>query len=125
MDDAGLRSSVNQYKWHIKQLLGVRLTTCNDLCYVESGFPPLNDLVKEKQRKFFSKMWHERQGMVDDPLSFTLGLVMNSRYRTGNYVSELIGDNVNYIHVGWRGRRAMCGHRNHQEGVFTRGLIPD
>ena len=41
------------YMWCIKQLLGVRKTTCNDLCLMELGFPPLRALIKAKQRKFF------------------------------------------------------------------------
>ena len=79
--NADLRPMVKLYNWAIKQLLGVRLTTCNDLCYVELGLPPLKDLVKAKQRKFFSKMWSERSGMVDDdPLAFAISIVRNGRY---------------------------------------------
>ena len=43
------------YKWCIKQLLGVRKTTSNDVCLVEMGMSPLRALVKAKQRKFFLK----------------------------------------------------------------------
>lgn len=49
-----------QYKWCVKQLLGVRKTTNNDVCMVELGVPPICSLVKAKQRKFFKKMWCER-----------------------------------------------------------------
>ena len=28
------------YNWCIKELLGVRRSTCNDVCYMESGYPP-------------------------------------------------------------------------------------
>ena len=33
------------YKWCIKQLLGVRKTTSNDICLIELGLPPLRALV--------------------------------------------------------------------------------
>ncbi len=48
-----LRPVIKLYNWGLKQLLGVRMTTCNDLCYLESGFPPLRALVTQRQRKFF------------------------------------------------------------------------
>ena len=32
---------VKFYNWCLKKLFGVRKSTCNDVCYVESGYPPL------------------------------------------------------------------------------------
>ena len=46
------------YNWALKQMLGVRLTTCNDVCYIESGYAPLKALVKFKQSNFFYKNLH-------------------------------------------------------------------
>ena len=51
-----LKPVIKLYHWGLKQLLGVRSTTCNDLCYVEAGYPPLKDLVKNKQHIFFANM---------------------------------------------------------------------
>ena len=53
------------YNWCVKQLLGVRLSTCSDVCYVELGLPPIKYLIKAKQYKFFSEFMersttHER-----------------------------------------------------------------
>ncbi len=48
-----LKPVIKLYNWCLKQLLGVRRTTCNDVCYVESGYPPLQDLVKYRQHKYF------------------------------------------------------------------------
>ena len=53
--NADLRPVMKLYHLSLKQLLGVRGTTCNDLCYLELGYPPLKDLVRSKQRKFFRK----------------------------------------------------------------------
>ena len=44
------------YNWALKCLLGVRPTTCNDLCYIETGYASLKAIVKSRQRKFFAKM---------------------------------------------------------------------
>ena len=74
-------------------MLGVRLTTCNDVCYVESGYTSLNSIVKSKQRVFFSKMFHERYHIQDDPLGFALRLVLNNNYNTKKYISNIIKKN--------------------------------
>lgn len=42
--NADLKPIVKLYNWALKQLLGVRMTTCNDVCYLEAGCPPLKDL---------------------------------------------------------------------------------
>ena len=55
------------YYGAIKALLGVRSTTCNDLCLVEVGFPALQNLVQQKQKEFFKRLLQERKGMNDDP----------------------------------------------------------
>ena len=81
------------YNWALKRMLGVRLTTCNDVCYVESGYVSLKAIVKKKQRKFFVKMYSERFNLDDDPLSFALKLVLNNRYNTRTYLDNLINDN--------------------------------
>ena len=72
----------------------MRLTTCNDMCYIESGYPPLSAIVKSKQRTFFAKMFNTRVDMSDDPLGFVLKLVLNSRYNTKKYLNSLI-NNIN------------------------------
>ncbi len=54
-------SPVNKlYNWSLKSLLDVRGNTCNDLCYIESGYPPLKVQVKKRQRMFFASKWEER-----------------------------------------------------------------
>ena len=92
--DADLKPIVKLYNWSLKQMLGVRGSTCNDLCYIESGCPPLQALVKSKQRNFFAKMYAERSGMDDDPLGFALRVALNTRYNTKSYVSDLINNNI-------------------------------
>ena len=81
------------YNWALKRLLGVRLTTCNDLCYIESGYTSLKAIVKSKQRKFFTKMHNDRINLLDDPFGFSLKLVLNNRYNTRTYLYNLINNN--------------------------------
>ena len=80
------------YNWSLKQMLGVRFSTCNDVCYLESGYPPLSAIIKSKQRTFFSKMYDVRENMFDDPLGYVLKLVLNSRYNTKTYLNNLISN---------------------------------
>ena len=54
-----LKPVIKLYNWALKRMLGVRLTTCNDLCYVESGYVSLKAIVRSKQRKFFVKMYNQ------------------------------------------------------------------
>ena len=57
-----------------KALLGVRLSTGNDLCLVELGLTTPRALVKQKQKDFFERMTRERNDMNDDPLIFAMKL---------------------------------------------------
>lgn len=44
--------------------------------------------------KFYSKMYVERANMDDDPFGFVMGIVMDTRYNTKAYVTELIENNI-------------------------------
>ena len=90
--NANLMPVSKLYNWALKQLLGVRLTSCNDVCYIESGYNSLKSIVKSKQRNYFAKMFNERCVIVDDPLGFSLRLVLNGNYRTSNYLNDLINN---------------------------------
>ena len=68
----------------------MRITTSNELCYLELGIPPLKALDKQRQRKFFNNTWRERMEMVDDPWVHVLRLVLGSNTTTARYVSDLI-----------------------------------
>lgn len=95
--NADLKPATKIYNWALKQLLGVRKTTCNDMCYIESGYPPLKDLVRSRQRKFFTKVWRERSVMNDDPLMLVIHKVLDTRYTTRTYVHGLIFNNLDDI----------------------------
>ncbi|XP_063848678.1 uncharacterized protein LOC135093363 isoform X9 [Scylla paramamosain] len=85
---------VKLYNWCLKRLLGVRKLTCNDICYVESGYPTFKDLIRQRQHKFLYSMWHERSGYDDDPLAFTIRITVNSNTSTSRTVREMINTNV-------------------------------
>ena len=98
--NADLRPVTKLYTLCIKQLLCVRTTTCNDMCYVQLGHPPLKDLVLSWQTKFLKKMWQERIHMKDDPLIFAIKTTLNNTLSTRSFVSQLINVDRNdrYCH---------------------------
>ncbi len=86
-----------QYKWCIKQLLGVRKTTNNDVCMVEIGLPSLRVIIKAKQINFFHKMWPERNTMDDDPLMHAVRLAMSYNDQVSRYINDLNFNNVDDV----------------------------
>ena len=94
--NADLKPVSKLYNWALKQMLGVRLTTCNDVCYIESGYAPLTAIVRNKQRIFFGKMYNNRINLSDDPLGYVLKFILSNRYNTKNYLNNLINNsNIN------------------------------
>ena len=91
---ADVKPMIKLYNWCLKRLLGVRKSTCNDVIYIESGYPPLQDFIKYRQHKFFYTMWQERRGYNDDPLVFIMNLIMNSQTCTGHAIRTFVTENV-------------------------------
>ena len=98
---ADLKPITSLYNRCIKELLCVRRSTCNEVCYTETGYPSLRQIVKNKQHKFFRKVWQERSNMVDDPLMFAINLALSSNSPTARLIQQCVttevGD-VTYVH---------------------------
>ncbi len=87
---ANLKPMEKLYNWCLKQLVGARMSTCNDVCYVELGVPPLRAIVTHKQRKYFRNTWNERSNMLDDPWAHVVRLVLETNTPTSRYLNGLI-----------------------------------
>ena len=122
--DADLKPVRKLYNWSLKNLLDVRLTTCNDVCYVEAGYPPLHALVKCKQRIFFSKMWSERQRMEDDPLTLAIKISMENRYQTRPYIAELLQTSTSDIDDGVREMKENISNSTSSKRVVYKQINP-
>ena len=85
------------YYMCIKHLLGVRKSTTTSLCLIELGLPSLKALVTYRQRKFFKKMWAEREGMVDDPFAHAINLIRNTNIPTARLINNLIEIDVDDV----------------------------
>ena len=78
------------YRTTVKALLGVRVTTCSDICLVELGRPPVAAIIKDKQTRFSQTMLRARSTMTDDPFMYCLNLTLHSRNKTGRYITSVL-----------------------------------
>ena len=113
------------YNWGIKQLLGVRMTTCTDICYVELGYPPLKSLVMARQRKLFQRLWSERCDMLDDPWTHAVTLTLAANTPTTTHVTGLLNDDIDDIKVGIQTLKQSILHSESSRRVTYRELNPD
>ncbi len=92
-----LRPVEKLYSWGIKQLLGVRVTTCTEMCYVELGYPLLKALIQAKQRTFLQLLWSEMHDSLDDPWTHAVRLTLASNTATGRYINSLIHNSLDDV----------------------------
>jgi hypothetical protein len=95
--DANCNIMNSLYIGAVKVLLGVRMTTTNDLCLAELGLPPLHALVKSRIQNFLQKSMQERVDMDDDPLMFALRLTRAGNPKMSNFIDLVLGETD---HVG-------------------------
>ncbi len=85
---------IKLYNWALKQILGVRKTTfnnvSNNVCYAEVGLLSLPVLIRFKQQKFFRRIWQERSGITDDPLMLAIRVTLASRTSTARIIDTFI-----------------------------------
>lgn len=124
--DADLRPAIKLYNRSLKNFLDVPISTCNGVCYIESGYPPLLSLVKNRQRKFFWKMWDERAAMEDDSFALSLRIVMENEYRTRTHISDLLSHaNINDIEVALNVLKAKRLESNSSRRIVYTDLSPN
>ncbi len=122
---ADIKPMAKLYNWCLKQLLGVRKFTCNDVCYAESGYPPLKDLIEFKQHTFYRTMWQERSTYDDDPLFFVLNLVKDMNTVTGKLVREFINNNVKDLSVAMESVKSSIANSDSSRRVTYRDINPN
>ena len=94
-----LRPITRLYNMCIKAMLGIRNTTCNDLCYMELGLPPLKALVTGKQRAFVKGLWQRRENLPDDPWAHAFNIARGARNATSRYLEGLLSQNIDDVSV--------------------------
>ena len=86
----GLGDLQKLYTSLVKALLGVRVSSPNDLCLLELGIPSVVGRIRQAQKRFFSKMIVDRK--VDDPFAFVWEMCTNSKTRAAKYVTNLLNE---------------------------------
>ena len=87
------------YMKAVKALLGVRITTPNNLCLIEAGLRPLTGMVKNRQKKFFAKMVEERSDMNDDPFMHVLGITQDANKSMWKYIRSITDSDEDFDFV--------------------------
>ena len=88
----------SMYMKAIKMLLGVRHSTPNELCLIESGYPSLEAAIHQRQHRFFERMKAERSDMSDDPLMFALKITERDNKELNRCISEILANNDPLMH---------------------------
>ena len=94
-----VRPVAKLYNMCVKAMLGVRNTTCNDLCYLELGIPPVKALVMAKQRHFLQTLHRERADNQEDPWNHAVSLSMDARHATGRYLHDLLTTDLDDVRI--------------------------
>ena len=94
-----LKPVTKMFNQAMKHLLGVRYSTCTDLCLVEAGFQPVDALIRQRQRTTLQRLWSERRDMLDDPFAHAMRIVLASRYPTSTNITRLLQGNVDELHL--------------------------
>ena len=84
-----LKPVETMYHTAVKALLGVRITTPNHFCIIESGLKPLRGLVKNRQKKFFKKMF-ARDDENDDPFNHAMEITKNLNKPMQTYIESVV-----------------------------------
>ena len=83
----------------------MRLSTSNDACLVEAGYPSLEAAIRYRQQKFLKLMIEERKDMVDDPLMFALELTAKDNRVTNRYIQDVLNEEGDIIENDMRKRK--------------------
>ena len=83
---ANLRAAETPYNTSLKQMLGVRSTTCNDLVYMETGLADSKSVIIDRQIRYLSKL---RQRPPDDYIMKIVTIAINVRSPMGLRIRHL------------------------------------
>ena len=83
-----IRAAESVYMSSLKQLLGVRLTTCNDICLVEAGVGHAKSYIQERQTKFLHKLLN-RENFDESYIGRIINLAIEVKCSSGKLLASL------------------------------------
>ena len=104
----------SMYMKAVKMLLGVRQSTPNDTCLIEAGYPTLEAVVRQRQKKFLENMIADRSNMDDDPLMFALKITEKACYRNQTTLSREACQQSNH---------ELCHHHKRKQSLTERSTL--
>ena len=84
-----LRAVETLYMQTLKQLLGVRINTCNDIIHIETSIPNAKSLIVDKQLKFLNKI---KQRGENHYANKVIALAMQVKSPMGKRINSLYHD---------------------------------
>ena len=121
-----LKPVKKMYNEAMKHLLGVRYNTCTDLCLVEAGFPPVEAVIKHRQKSLLKRIWAERRHMHDDPFAHAMRIVLASRYVTSTYVTQLLEEDEDVVALAvQRLQEGIQGSTSSRRVTYRDTINPD
>ena len=88
-----LKAAEKVYSFCIKQLLGIRQTTCTDVAFIEAGVPGAVAEIRHRQQKFLKKL-RARPEYGTSYLSNVITLAVEARSPSGILLSQLLESNT-------------------------------
>lgn len=86
-----LRPAEHLYITSLKQMMGVRTTTCTDLVLVEAGEPDACELIRRRQRRFITKLMN-REDHLNTHVGKVMQMAMQARCPAGIALEKLLQD---------------------------------
>ena len=120
-----LKPIIKLYRWSVKQQLGVRKSTCDNLSLVKLGYPSLKAFVTSKKRKFFSKMWQERSAMRDDPLIHAITVIRNYDVPVKRILDSFLFDDIDDVQLDLDNIKDNVCNSDSSRIQFHKSINPD
>ena len=84
-----LKAAESTYMSTLKQLIGVRASTCNDIVLVETGMVNANNYIKTRQGRFLSRL-RSRDDFQDSYIGNTIAMSIQQRAPSGRILQKLL-----------------------------------
>ena len=93
-----LRPAETVYMMTLKRMLGIRVTTCNDIVLAELGRSSAKAALRQHQANFLHKLM-SRQGLSDTYLGRVINLAISERSPAGLIMKSLLDHGSNHSHI--------------------------
>jgi hypothetical protein len=110
------------YTSALKELLGVRVQTCNDLVHLESGIPPLSTTIKSIQNRFFTNIIQHPSG---SPISKAIAIAKSGNTKANKIIDLCLESYSNIVTVDMENIRMRVIQSETSRRVTYRSLNPN